>query len=746
MSYGSGYQYSWMIRGIFRQNTTTYTITVSASPTAGGTVSGGGTYNSGSSCTVTATPASGYAFTNWTSGSTVVSTNASYSFTVSANKTLTANFVRKYTVTVSASPTAGGTVSGGGTYNSGSTCTVNATPASGYVFTNWTSGSTVVSTNASYSFTVSANKTLTANFVRRYTVTVSASPTAGGTVSGGGTYNSGSTCTVNATPASGYTFTNWKSGSTVVSTNASYSFTVTANKTLTATFTASTPTTYTVTATAYPTAGGTITGAGTYTSGSSCTLRATPASGYTFTNWTSGSTVVSTNAVYTFTVTSNKTLKANFAYQGNCGIDYADLPYTTNFDTYTSSTTAKTGVQPPCWTLAHQYVSMTDEYKPMIYYNSSYANSGNYSLILNKRCIYAMPRAEMDVNLLKLQFYLMQPQAKYQLQVGVMTDLSDESTFVPVATLNNSSTTSSVLQTVTFDNYTGLGHYIAFRNILASGNTGDYSCNYIDDLTLSLNGQACTLAIGDLPYSDNFDSHTSSTTAKTGVEPPCWILAHQDVSMTDEYKPMIYYASDNAHSGSYSLLLNKRGIYAMPRFEGDINILKLQFYLKQSQAKYQLQVGVMTDLNDASTFVPVATLNNSSTTSSVQQTVTFDSYTGLGHYIAFRNVLSAGNTGDYSCNYIDDLTLSRNTQACTLSVASLPYTENFDGITTSTTAKTNAEPPCWTLAHEDVSITDEYKPMVYYASSNAHSGSYSLLLNKRGIYAMPYYSGTVRNL
>src|SRR5207253_7738854 len=43
-----------------------YTIAVSASPSAGGTVSGSGTFAAGSSCTVTATANSGYSFANWT--------------------------------------------------------------------------------------------------------------------------------------------------------------------------------------------------------------------------------------------------------------------------------------------------------------------------------------------------------------------------------------------------------------------------------------------------------------------------------------------------------------------------------------------------------------------------------------------------------------------------------------------------------------------------------------------------------
>src|SRR5205807_41708 len=55
-----------------------YTITVSPSPSAGGTVSGGGTFPAGSTKTVTATPNSGYAFLNWTENSSSVSASASY--------------------------------------------------------------------------------------------------------------------------------------------------------------------------------------------------------------------------------------------------------------------------------------------------------------------------------------------------------------------------------------------------------------------------------------------------------------------------------------------------------------------------------------------------------------------------------------------------------------------------------------------------------------------------------------------
>ena len=73
-------------------STDIYTISVSANPSNGGTVTGGGTYNESQSCTVRAVPNNNYTFTNWTENGTQVSTDASYSFTVTSNRTLVANF------------------------------------------------------------------------------------------------------------------------------------------------------------------------------------------------------------------------------------------------------------------------------------------------------------------------------------------------------------------------------------------------------------------------------------------------------------------------------------------------------------------------------------------------------------------------------------------------------------------------------------------------------------------------------
>ena len=217
-----------------------------------------------------------------------------------------------YNISVSANPAAGGTVSGGGTYNQGQSCTVSASANSGYTFTNWTENGSVVSTNPTYSFSVNSNRVLVANFTVQtvnYNITVSANPTNGGTVSGGGTYQEGQTCTITAQPAAHYTFLRWTKNGQQVSTNATYTFTVTENASYVAQFQAET---YSITATAEPAEGGTITGTGSYNYGQSCTLTAIPASAYTFKRWTKNGMIVSHEPVISFNVTESASYVAHF--------------------------------------------------------------------------------------------------------------------------------------------------------------------------------------------------------------------------------------------------------------------------------------------------------------------------------------------------------------------------------------------------------------------------------------------------
>ena len=142
-----------------------YTLTV--------TTSGSGTvvrspnqasYASGSTVTLTATPAAGFAFAGW-SGDATGTTNP-LAVTMTANRAITATFTATsttYTLTVTTSGS--GTVArspNAASYASGSTVTLTATPAAGFAFAGW-SGSATGTTNP-LSVTMTTNRAITATF------------------------------------------------------------------------------------------------------------------------------------------------------------------------------------------------------------------------------------------------------------------------------------------------------------------------------------------------------------------------------------------------------------------------------------------------------------------------------------------------------------------------------------------------------------------------------------------------------
>ncbi len=220
-----------------------------------------------------------------------------------------------YTVTLASADAAMGSVSPAGntTVVENGSFTATATANAGYRFVAWTdaAGATVSTANP-YTFTVTANTALTATFeatVTTVTVSVTADETMG-SVLGAGTYESGAQVTLTATANTGYHFVAWMDGATQVSTANPYVFTATADVNLSAIFAAdgTDPDQYTVTVN-YDATRGTVTGAGTYLAGTSVTLVATSNPGYRFAGWSNG--VADSN--YTFTVTENVTLTANFA-------------------------------------------------------------------------------------------------------------------------------------------------------------------------------------------------------------------------------------------------------------------------------------------------------------------------------------------------------------------------------------------------------------------------------------------------
>ncbi len=148
---------------------------------------------------------------------------------------------------------------------------------------------------------------------KKYTVNVTADPAGGGTVSPGTTtVNSGETIKITATPASGYTFTGFTSNSTSMIPDDSGNLTVTGNVNIVAHF-AQQAVQYDVNVSADPDGAGIV--SPTYVrvnSGETITITATPASGYTFTGFTSNNTAMVPDGSGNLTVTGNVNVVAHF--------------------------------------------------------------------------------------------------------------------------------------------------------------------------------------------------------------------------------------------------------------------------------------------------------------------------------------------------------------------------------------------------------------------------------------------------
>jgi len=147
------------ITAVFKK---TYTLATTVNPAGSGSVSpGSGSYDDGTTVTLTAVPASGYRFDHWegdASGNVTAAT-----VTMSSNKNVTAVFEKTYTLTITVNPAGGGSVSpGSGSYDDGTTVTLTAVPASGYHFDHWEGDAS--GSDTSVTVTMNSNKSVTAVF------------------------------------------------------------------------------------------------------------------------------------------------------------------------------------------------------------------------------------------------------------------------------------------------------------------------------------------------------------------------------------------------------------------------------------------------------------------------------------------------------------------------------------------------------------------------------------------------------
>ena len=296
------------------------TLTVSSSNTSHGTVTTSPTnlsnINSGTLCTLTATPNNCYRFLNWTrkGTSTVISAANPYIFTVANNDSLVANFeLITYSITVSNA--------GNGSVETvptdltniacGTVCTLTATANSGYKFVNWSNGAT----NNPLEITLVSDTNLVANFeeeenpITKFTVSLNLNPEYAGAATGEGSYDSNSTVSIHATANECYVFVDWTdSEGNFVSDENPFEFTVVSDTVLTANFETITNE---LTLKANPITGGTFSMA--IFGCDEAEIFAIASEGYEFVNWTdeSGAEISDENP-YEIILISDTVVVANF--------------------------------------------------------------------------------------------------------------------------------------------------------------------------------------------------------------------------------------------------------------------------------------------------------------------------------------------------------------------------------------------------------------------------------------------------
>ena len=267
-------------------------------------MTGGGSYSSGDTAVVTATPNSGYTFTGWSGACSGI---GSCSVTMNSNKSATASFSlplddhgdSESTATLVSVPSTiygnlsssdkdylAFSVDGEGEYYSitskftgyydGPNLELYTEPSGvSPVDMDWSLGWWIeyaptspgtlylrISSLYTGDYEIVLER-IAATVVpkQQYTLAVNSNPSHGGAVSGGGTYSSGDVATVTATPQQGYSFDGW-SGS--CSGTGSCSVTMNSDKSVTAAFSQKQHSLTTETTTSGSYGGGSVRGAGIY--------------------------------------------------------------------------------------------------------------------------------------------------------------------------------------------------------------------------------------------------------------------------------------------------------------------------------------------------------------------------------------------------------------------------------------------------------------------------------------------------
>lgn len=250
-----------------------------------------------------------------------------------------------------------------------------------------------------------------------------------------------------------------------------------------------------------------------------------------------------------------------------------------------------------------------------------------------------------------------------------------------------------------------------------------------------------TCFIFDLPFAENFDRYAGSTSGASSNLPACWHHLSGSVSSYAGY-PIIYNNTAYAASGRNCLRFYTTTsstdygyqVAILPPIDVNtypINTLQIEFDGRANVANnnFTIVVGVMDNYYDLSTFEPLDTFTNT-TTSYRPFIAMLDQYTGTGSYIA----LMAPRTIANNYGYIDNIVVSE------IPTCPKPMYLSVSGSTTNSVTLT------WTELGSAQEWEVEYGPTGFALGTGTRVQALSTTTTINGLSPSTYYTFYVRSI
>ncbi len=213
-------------RAVVTVSSVDHVVRVSASPSEGGAVAGGGSVRNGDSCSVSASANNNYNFEGWYEGEALLSTNGQFTLNnITSDRNLVAKFSRRACyVRTSVNDADAGRVTDSTSVSYGGSMVLHAKANGGYRFVGFVEDKRTISNSDSLELNnITSDRNITAVFERiTCKVSVYVNPQDTGRFVGGGNYYKGTDVELKAYPYDGYEFGGWTVNGQTVSWDYTY--------------------------------------------------------------------------------------------------------------------------------------------------------------------------------------------------------------------------------------------------------------------------------------------------------------------------------------------------------------------------------------------------------------------------------------------------------------------------------------------------------------------------------------------